>query len=67
MVLRQEGGQPPSALVMDRLTGGCLVPIAANAPWTEIEQTGEVGTLEEIADPISFLVSREPVTSREQT
>jgi len=41
--------------------------LAANAPWTEIEQTvlplfaevpmGRVGTLEEIADAISFLVS----------
>jgi 3-oxoacyl-[acyl-carrier protein] reductase len=40
--------------------------LAANAPWTEIEQTalpmfaqvpmGRVGTLEEIADAISFLV-----------
>lgn len=41
--------------------------LAANAPWVEIEQTvlpmfaqvsmGRVGTLEEIADAISFLVS----------
>jgi NAD(P)-dependent dehydrogenase (short-subunit alcohol dehydrogenase family) len=41
--------------------------LAANAPWTEIEQTvlpmfahvpmGRVGTLEEIADAIAFLVS----------
>ncbi len=41
--------------------------LAVNAPWTEIEQTvlpmfaqvpmGRVGTLEEIADAVSFLVS----------
>jgi NAD(P)-dependent dehydrogenase (short-subunit alcohol dehydrogenase family) len=41
--------------------------LAGNAPWTEIEQTvlpmfaqvpmGRVGTLDEIADAISFLVS----------